>query len=965
MADGTIVIDTAIRKDGFDAGINEIEQALDGASAQFHDYGDSVQKFIDDYMNGAGQASRYTNELKQQVETLKEQLKELEGKGQWFGDSEYDEKYLQYQKLLQAAKDYKREIVSPTPDAKMFNSSTLEGQIEKLSGDLMRLRNSGKGFGDETFDATATALKRAQQSLADYQKELFKTDEQRQKEAETARKQEEAQRRVNERLEEARQKEAAAAQEAARLSAIGENAKISNRRIVSLNKELAALEARQKELSKAGVGPGNKEYDSNARKIRRLREELSRYQSGAKASEKQTKKLNKSLDNTKKSAGGARMSMKRMLMMSLMFSTVFRALSAVASGLKSGTDNLAQYSDDTNRALSMLVSALTQLKNSFATAFSPAIEYAAPALTKMISLLSEAVTWAAQLAAALTGKDTYTRATKVEEDYGAALKESNQQLKDKEKLNKKLLFSFDELIQVQKNSSDTKDYVGPTPDQMFKTEEVPNEMKDLAADIKKTFSDLFDPLKESWKENGPEVTEAVKAAFTAMKQLAGDVGASFMQVWNMEGYGKRITDDLLITVANLAWTVANLATQLDAAWVAGDTGTNIMRHLGDIILEITGFFRDASQSMKDWSADLDFSPLLTSFDAVLAALGPVVGDIGDALLWLLNKCLLPLAKWGLESGLPAVFDLIAAALTALHSVLMAAEPTFDWMWNDFFQPIGQWTGELIIGALQKLTQALFRFSDWASQHKSTIQALTEVVIMFFAAWAVTTLVSHVGLMIANLGKLIGVLATTNIKFLAIVTVLTAVAGLAMKVAQAWTKMTPGERLATKIIAVAGAIALVVAAIGALTSNYVMLGVAMAVAGIAGLGISSIVSSANSRSGNSRPNTASAYQNANRAVSYASAPFRMPRLATGTVVPPRAGEFAAILGDNKRETEVVSPLSTMKQALKEALEESGAIGGGRDIHIDLILNGQRFASAVYKANNQERQRVGVRMVQQNA
>ena len=157
----------------------------------------------------------------------------------------------------------------------------------------------------------------------------------------------------------------------------------------------------------------------------------------------------------------------------------------------------------------------------------------------------------------------------------------------------------------------------------------------------------------------------------------------------------------------------------------------------------------------------------------------------------------------------------------------------------------------------------------------------------------------------------------------------------------------------------------VAAIGALTSNYVMLGVAMAVASIAGLGISSIVSSANSRSGSSRPNTASAYQNANRAVSYASAPFRMPRLATGTVVPPRAGEFAAILGDNKRETEVVSPLSTMKQALKEALEESGAIGGGRDIHIDLILNGQRFASAVYKANNQERQRVGVRMVQQNA
>lgn len=55
---------------------------------------------------------------------------------------------------------------------------------------------------------------------------------------------------------------------------------------------------------------------------------------------------------------------------------------------------------------------------------------------------------------------------------------------------------------------------------------------------------------------------------------------------------------------------------------------------------------------------------------------------------------------------------------------------------------------------------------------------------------------------------------------------------------------------------------------------------------------------------------------------------------------------------------------MKQALKEALEETGMSGGNRDIHIDLVLNDQKFASAVYKANNQERQRVGVRMVTQN-
>ena len=61
-------------------------------------------------------------------------------------------------------------------------------------------------------------------------------------------------------------------------------------------------------------------------------------------------------------------------------------------------------------------------------------------------------------------------------------------------------------------------------------------------------------------------------------------------------------------------------------------------------------------------------------------------------------------------------------------------------------------------------------------------------------------------------------------------------------------------------------------------------------------------------------------------------MKLPRLATGTVVPRQAGEFAAILGDNNREAEVVSPLSTIKQALLEALKEAGA-GLGGDISAD--------------------------------
>lgn len=73
---------------------------------------------------------------------------------------------------------------------------------------------------------------------------------------------------------------------------------------------------------------------------------------------------------------------------------------------------------------------------------------------------------------------------------------------------------------------------------------------------------------------------------------------------------------------------------------------------------------------------------------------------------------------------------------------------------------------------------------------------------------------------------------------------------------------------------------------------------------------------------------------------------IPRLATGTVVPANFGEFAAILGDNKRETEVVSPLSTIKKAVKEAQKESGDDG---EIIIVLQLDGEEIFREVVRRN----------------
>lgn len=81
---------------------------------------------------------------------------------------------------------------------------------------------------------------------------------------------------------------------------------------------------------------------------------------------------------------------------------------------------------------------------------------------------------------------------------------------------------------------------------------------------------------------------------------------------------------------------------------------------------------------------------------------------------------------------------------------------------------------------------------------------------------------------------------------------------------------------------------------------------------------------------------------------------LPRLAQGTVVPPNR-EFLAVLGDNKQETEVVSPVSTIKQAVLDALRESG--GSGQTMEVKLYLDGKQIARNQVKHINDMTQAAG--------
>lgn len=239
--------------------------------------------------------------------------------------------------------------------------------------------------------------------------------------------------------------------------------------------------------------------------------------------------LAQNFTSTTNSANNASFSIGRMIGMSVLYSTVFGMISKVNSGIMTGINNLAQYSSATNASISSMMSALTQLQNSLATAFAPILSVVAPILTAFMNMLSKAITYIGMFIAALTGQKSFTRAKAVQEDYAASLnktssgankaaKATKNNAKATKKANKEIqtyLSGLDEVRQYQKEkdndtpSSSTPSagggggYTGPSIGDMF--EKVPIESS--IADIAKKIKDLI--KKEDWEGLGAYIASGI------------------------------------------------------------------------------------------------------------------------------------------------------------------------------------------------------------------------------------------------------------------------------------------------------------------------------------------------------------------------------------------------------------------------------------------------------------------------
>ena len=173
-------------------------------------------------------------------------------------------------------------------------------------------------------------------------------------------------------------------------------------------------------------------------------------------------------------------------------------------------------------------------------------------------------------------------------------------------------------------------------------------------------------------------------------------------------------------------------------------------------LNLTDNLKKQASDIGKIFGDINFEPLINSFNKVKEAAQPLITTIKDGLKWLYDNVLVPLAQWTIQDLLPAFLNLIAGALTVLNPLITAFKPIFQWFWNNFLEPIAKWTGGVIVDTLNLLADVLTKIGNWMSNNQSVVTGMEIAVLGFFSAWKVVELMSFIqqaGGVIAALGLL--------------------------------------------------------------------------------------------------------------------------------------------------------------------------------------------------------------------
>lgn len=461
MADGKVTIDTAIDSSGLKAGSKELEAAVKRLASNIDGIGTNAKKSLEKQVASFEKANQQYAAQEQKVQDLKAKIAELGNQKipteefkaigkQIDADTAKLDRLIEQQRIFEETGGRTN---SRTYRARQLQIEELTNSIKYAKGEQEDLLASGGAYIVTDTSKQTEALYQEEEKLADMNSKVQKSYND-----------------VSTSASDYKNKITMLSGITNRLSAVGQKASGA---IKNLVRNLS-------QMVKGTIITG-------------------------------LKKIGAGILGIHKSANKSTISIGKMLKYLFGIRSLYTLFNKMRSALVDGFKNLVQYSGETNNAISSVMSALTQLKNSFATAFSPIVTTVAPYLVRFINLISECVTRIGMFIAALTGKSTFTKAVGVQQDYAASLDKTAKNTNKAAKAAKNYLSPLDEIERYESDSS-----TGSTggsgsgsgtvdPSQMFETVPIETSIKGVADKIKNLIK------SEDWEGLGAYVASGINA----------------------------------------------------------------------------------------------------------------------------------------------------------------------------------------------------------------------------------------------------------------------------------------------------------------------------------------------------------------------------------------------------------------------------------------------------------------------
>lgn len=255
----------------------------------------------------------------------------------------------------------------------------------------------------------------------------------------------------------------------------------------------------------------------------------------------------------------------------------------------------------------------------------------------------------------------------------------------------------------------------------------------VLADAFKSFTE-FITGKKSDSSSGvgsiaTDLTDVTSSADTASNAVSG-IGSSAKKA------AKDMKSLASFDTANILQSNSDDSSSSGSGGAGGSAGLDFGNALSESM-------KESASDISNIFGDIDFTPLINSFNRLKEAAEPIITNIKDGLKWFYDNVLVPLAKWTIQDLLPAFLNLLAGTLKVLNPLIEAFKPIFQWFWDNFLEPIANWTGGVIVNTLNGLADILTNIGNWMSENQDVVTGMEIAVLGFFGAWKVVELMSFI------------------------------------------------------------------------------------------------------------------------------------------------------------------------------------------------------------------------------